>query len=141
MNGPFLCPSAQPDMQDASAFGVVLRDSGQPRVAYLKPDATIPLDDPVRWRGVHPLQVVRIAARCEELKCQHFNGATCSLGRRVATQLPPVVDDLPPCRVRTRCRWFAEQGAAVCRRCPQVTTLATTETPELLSIAPTPQAT
>ena len=43
-------------------------------------------------------------------------------GERVAHQLEPVVDTLPPCQIRSTCRWFAEQGRQVCLRCPQVIT-------------------
>jgi hypothetical protein len=37
--------------------------------------------------------------------------------------LPEVVDILPACQVRRSCRWYAEQGGAACRRCPQVVTM------------------
>ena len=57
-------------------------------------------------------------------KCPHFDGADCRLATRVAKMLPPVVDSLPPCVIRKECRWFAQEGAAACMRCPEITTVS-----------------
>ncbi len=38
--------------------------------------------------------------------------------------LPAVVDALPPCTIRKDCRWYAQEGAAACRRCPEITTVS-----------------
>jgi hypothetical protein len=37
--------------------------------------------------------------------------------------MPAVVDQLPPCKIRLECRWFRQEGAAACRRCPQISTV------------------
>jgi hypothetical protein len=41
---------------------------------------------------------------------------------KAAMTLAPVVDQLPPCTIRGRCRWFRQEGKDICLRCPQVAT-------------------
>lgn len=123
------CPSAQPDMKGARVFGVLSGSEEAPRVAYLKPGARIAQSMLARLGNVAPTQVFRFAATCEEGRCTHFDGARCKLGERVATQLVSVVDTLPPCQIRASCRWFAEQGGAVCLRCPQIVTAVSHDDP------------
>ncbi len=131
------CPSAQPDMEGAQVFGVITGTPEAPRVAYLQGEATVDLTQPEALGGLQPGHVFRIGARCEESRCQHFDGSRCMLARRIATQLPTVVDVLPRCRIRSTCRWFAEQGGAACLRCPQVVTLASEDMPALVDVAAT----
>lgn len=117
-----MCPSAQPGMGDVQVLGVVSRDGEEPRVAYV--------DEPVAVTGEllelaapSPVsQVFRLAARCEESKCTHFDGTRCQLAVRIATMLPEVVDSLPACAIRPECRWFRQEGRAACVRCPQIVT-------------------
>ena len=119
------CPSAQPDMAGARPFGVLAGSVGVTRIAFFKKDAIQNFDWRERFATPEATQVFRFAARCEKSACGHYDDAVdkCSLGSRVATALPPVTDALPPCLVRPSCRWHAEQGSAVCLRCPQVTTM------------------
>lgn len=119
------CPSAQPDMAGARPFGVVSGTVGEVRIAFFKKDALKHFDWRERFAAPHATQLFRFAARCERTACGHYDYADgkCSLGQRVATALPPVTDALPPCLVRPSCRWHAEQGPAVCLRCPQVVTM------------------
>ncbi|HEY9024557.1 MAG TPA: hypothetical protein VIP05_09660 [Burkholderiaceae bacterium] len=121
----FDCPSAQPDMAGARPFGVVSGTVTEARVAFFKKDALENFDWRERFEASEATQLFRFAARCEKSACGHYDGGEhrCSLGRRVATALPEVVDALPPCLVRGTCRWHAEQGPAVCLRCPQVVTM------------------
>jgi hypothetical protein len=116
------CPSAQPEMAGAVVFGVVTGGVSEPMVGYL--EASVSLDE-VRplLDGTEPTRVLRIGAVCEESACAHHDGTSCSLARRVAADLPAVVEVLPRCAIRSRCRWYAEQGGSICRRCPQVVTL------------------
>ena len=116
------CPSAQPGMGDVQVLGVVSRDGTAPRLAYLdQPMAATPemleLAAPVAVS-----EVFRLSARCEELKCMHFDGARCQLAVRIAKLLPEVVDALPACNIRPDCRWFRQEGPAACKRCPQIVT-------------------
>ena len=115
-----LCPSAQPDMRDPMVIGVVA-DMDAPEVRYL--NERLPLDAGLlRRAGDAPGRVLRLAARCEEKLCSHFDGEKCQLATRVARMLAPVVDRLPACAIRRDCRWFAQEGGAACLRCPQVMT-------------------
>lgn len=117
-----MCPSAQPDMADAVILGVRGGTVEAPYVSYL--------DNPVPVSGellalagpAEPAEVFRFAARCEEGSCRHFNGADCRLANRIVQILPAVVDSLPPCKIRSDCRWFQQEGRPACLRCPQVIT-------------------
>lgn len=117
-----LCPSAQPDMPDAVAFGVIGGTAEQPVVSYL--EGTLPastgllqLASPVR-----PTEVFRFAAPCAEDGCRHFGAGRCRLGRKLASEVDAKVQRLPACRIRSSCRWWHEQGKAACYRCPVVVT-------------------
>lgn len=117
------CPSAQPDMENARVFGVIAGTAEQPQIAYLKAEAVVTRAMLDKLGGVPPTQVFRFAARCEEARCVHFDGTRCQLARRIVAKLDPVVDVLPSCLIRPTCRWYAEEGAAACHRCPQVVTM------------------
>lgn len=124
---PYSCPSAQPDMTEARVIGVLGGSAAEPRIAYLAQEAVIPAAEMPATPGVDPVEAFRLAARCEDHRCaQHvagIEGGRCGLGARIVAQLEPVVAGLPPCTIRTTCRWFAEQGREACLRCPQVVTL------------------
>jgi hypothetical protein len=120
------CPSAQPDMESARIIGVVGGTPNEPEVGYLAPGVAVVPPTPDQLGGLEITHVLRFAATCEEHKCAHFSGNRCSLAKRIVDQLPAVVQMLPRCQIRSTCRWFAEQGADACRRCPQVVTLIPT---------------
>jgi hypothetical protein len=134
----FECPSAQPDMAGARVFGVLSGTDEEPRIAYLKPGVRVSQSMLAKLGAVEPTQVFRFAAACEEHRCTHFDGSRCQLGARIARDLGPVVDALPPCQIRVSCRWFAEQGGAVCLRCPQIITRVSGDD-ALRRIATTPE--
>lgn len=119
----YSCPSAQPDMQEARAFGVLSGTAEAPRIAYLKAEAVIPAAELPETPGLQAIEVFRLTARCEEGRCAQYADGRCSLGQRVVDGLDPVVDTLPSCTLRDTCRWHAEQGKPACLRCPQVVTL------------------
>lgn len=118
------CPSAQPDMLDARIFGVRSGTVDEPRTAYLERGVEVDEALVEGLDGVEPTEVFRYAARCEESRCSHFDGARCTLARRLRAYLRPVTAALPPCTVRASCRWYAEEGEEICYRCPQVVTLS-----------------
>jgi hypothetical protein len=118
---PF-CPSAQPEMADSVVFGVVAGTVEEPRVRYLAEplpvtEKLLSLTGPVK-----PTEVFRFAAPCAGRGCQHFNGNICGLVARIVALVPPVVNELPPCQLRLKCRWWKEEGGAACGRCPLVVT-------------------
>jgi hypothetical protein len=117
-----LCPSAQPDWDSSVIIGVVDGKSPEPRI--------IPLTNPEPVRpellalaeSVPPAAVFRFAAPCEETRCVHFHKGACSLVARVVEHLDPVPEGVPYCRIRRKCRWWAQEGKAACLRCPVVIT-------------------
>ena len=119
---PLMCPSAQPGMGGAQVLGVISRDETEPRLEYL--DEALPATPDILQLAApaEVSQVFRLAARCEEKKCTHFDGARCQLAVRIAAMLPEVVDALPACNIRHDCRWFRQEGRAACLRCPQIVT-------------------
>jgi len=117
-----MCPSAQPEMADAVILGVRGGAPEAARVSYLENPPAVSAE----WLGltgsVRPTEVLRFAARCEEGACAHFDGTKCRLATRIVQILPAVVESLPPCKIRHECRWFRQEGAATCLRCPQIIT-------------------
>jgi hypothetical protein len=132
------CPSAQPGMQHASVFGVIGRQMRADQTQYL--DAKIVATNSILslTGDVDPLKVYRIAATCEKSRCLHFDGTDCQLARRIVELLPLAVDKTPNCSIRPECRWFAQEGAPACLRCPQVVSLSDNRDPRLLEAAGVP---
>ena len=103
-------------------FGIVGGGADAGRVAYLR-EPEPATDEVVALAGPLPATAVfRFAAACEESACVHFDGSDCRLAGRIVELLPPVVQVLPPCAIRSRCRWWRQEGGAACRRCPMIAT-------------------
>lgn len=119
-----LCPSAQPGMDRCTVLGVVRRDGPNPILEYLREPLPATPEILGMAAPLKPIEVFRLAATCAEHKCPHFDGTDCRLAARVVRILPAVVDKLPPCIIRQRCRWYAQEGGAACRRCPEITTVS-----------------
>jgi hypothetical protein len=83
-------------------------------------------------------EVFRLAATCAEQKCPHFDGTDCRLATRVVRILPAVVDTLPPCIIRKECRWYSQEGAAACKRCPEITTVTYDLSPPVREVSGLP---
>lgn len=123
-----LCPSAQPDMRDAKLLGVVTERDGAPLLSYIDQPVPVTAELLEMAQPANPIQVMRFSARCEQNHCTHFDGVKCNLATRIVSMLPPVIDNLPACLIRGECRWFKQEGAAACHRCPQVVTMQTRAT-------------
>jgi hypothetical protein len=117
-----LCPSAPPKKTDTVVFGVVGGTADEPRLAYLKDPQPVTDEVLALSKPVKPTEVFRFAAPCAGSGCQHFDGNECRLVKKTVQLLPAVVDRLPPCRLRPRCRWWRQEGGAACTRCPMVVT-------------------
>lgn len=118
----FVCPSAQPGMDNPVAFGVIVGTPEEPRLAHLESPLRV-TDDLLAMAGpVKPTEVFRFAAPCAQDACKHFDGKDCRLVQRVVQILPRVVSDLPPCTIRPSCLWWHQEGKSACLRCPQIVT-------------------
>jgi hypothetical protein len=118
-----LCPSSQPEMEGARVLGVLQQSGDGFEVAYLDEPLPATSDVLAMAAPAHPTEVFRIAAKCQTDLCPHFDGSNCGLVTRIVQILPAAVDALPHCQIRPECRWFHQEGAAACRRCPQISTM------------------
>jgi hypothetical protein len=134
VNG-FKCPSSPSHASEGLLFGVVLRDTTRNSVAYLKHTTPITENLLASVHPVRPEEVFRVAGQCVEKQCKHFDGAHCRLAHRIVEVLEPVVDSLPRCMIRPTCRWWAEQGASACFRCPSIITCDVSPSAELAEAA------
>jgi hypothetical protein len=116
-----LCPSSQPQ-PDAEIFGMARKTPEGDRIGYFTEAIPATPENMALNAPALPTEVFRLAAPCVEHRCPHFDGAQCQLGARIANMLDPVVNSLPHCVIRPRCRWFREHGRGACVRCPQVVT-------------------
>ena len=118
-----LCPSAQPTVKGGRVLGVVQQLGDGFEVSYL--DQPLPVTSEILAMAApaQPTEVFRLAAPYQTHHCPHYDGADCSLVTRIVQIMPAVVDQLPRCQIRSECRWFHQEGAAACRRCPQVSTV------------------
>lgn len=132
---PLQCPSAQPGMKGLRLLGVVESTSDGPRVAYLNEDVPVTEELLHESAPVRPTDVFRLAAQCEESRCLHFDGQRCNLATRIVQVLPVVVEALPICLIRSTCRWYQQEGAPACFRCPQVITEASDTSEEIIRAA------
>lgn len=118
------CPSSQPDQPGASVIGVLAqeKDSDTARVRLLP--VAVPANQLIDLvvAPVRPTEVLRFASPCVGDACKHFDEGKCQLARRIVAELPEVTETLRPCAIRSSCRWFQQERAAACRRCPQVIT-------------------
>jgi hypothetical protein len=119
-----LCPSAQPGMENCRVLGVVQDEGPTPRIVYLNEILPATAEVLALSSPLKPTEVFRLSATCAEHKCPHFDGTDCRLATRIVQMLPAVVDALPPCTIRKDCRWYAQEGGAACRRCPEITTVS-----------------
>jgi hypothetical protein len=66
----------------------------------------------------------RFASQCMQSACSRWQNGRCMVAVAAAgaagEQKPATDQLLPACAIRTQCRWFAQEGAAACRICPQV---------------------
>ncbi len=135
MSSSFKCPSSQADLPGSVVFGVVNRESGVARVAWLTHAVPVERIEGLIPNSVPISAVVRVASPCAEHACRHFSGSKCSLATRVVRQLPVVADKLPHCSIRPACRWWSQEGPVACYRCPQVVTEPLVASDEMKALA------
>jgi hypothetical protein len=121
-SGGLLCPSSRGAVKDSVLIGVVTSHADGPRV--VPTERAIPVTSEILQMAepVGPSEVFRFASPCQAGKCPHFKNEACQLAVRSVDLLEAVTADLPKCSIRPHCRWFRQEGAAICKRCPQVVT-------------------
>jgi len=126
-DGPgLLCPSSPCDWPGARLIGVVGGTVDRPSVVYTGPRPVSP-DLLACAAPVTPTEVFRFAAPCQENRCLQFDGTRCRISELIARLSPPVDGSaqpgaLPSCGIRSRCRWWREEGVAACRSCSGIAT-------------------
>jgi hypothetical protein len=118
-----MCPSSHPSVADCLVLGVIEHGDAGPRVAYVNEPVPATAELLGLAAPANPGEVFRLAAPCQTRTCPHFKAGACGLITKIVKTLAPVVEALPPCLIRKECRWFAQEGGAACRRCPQVVTV------------------
>lgn len=116
-----LCPSS-PAHPDAAVIGVVAGRAGAPRVVPTKQPMRVTPEIIEMALPANPSEVFRFASPCQTSACIHFRDASCQIAARGVMLLDEVVPRLPACAIRRQCRWFRQEGPAMCRRCPQIVT-------------------
>jgi hypothetical protein len=121
-NRELLCPSSRGALENSLLIGVVTSHADGPRV--VPTDRAIPVTPEILRMAepAGPSEVFRFASPCQTGKCPHFKHEACQLAVRSVDLLEAVVDGLPKCSIRPHCRWFQQEGAEICKRCPQVIT-------------------
>src|SRR5271154_2375501 len=135
-----LCPSSQPEVEGVRVLGVVQHTASGPEVTYLDQPLFATPDVLAMAAPAQPTEVFRLAAPCQTSRCPHFDGTNCGLAARIVQILPAAVDRLPLCQIRPECRWFRQEGAAACRRCPQISTVNYNPSETMRSVVKLPPA-
>jgi hypothetical protein len=118
------CPSAR-CTPGASLLGVLGADG---RIKHVRTPLTIDEDFVTRAHASGPPEArFRFAAPCAEGRCQQWTGAGCGVVEKVLAYLEALAperprDDVPPCTIRTTCRWYSQRGVLACKACDLVVT-------------------
>ncbi|MFE2300450.1 hypothetical protein ACFXAW_19960 [Streptomyces sp. NPDC059445] len=120
-------------------LGILAGSADAPEVRYLARPIPAVAEITSLAGDLLPTEVFRFSAECVEDRCRHFDGRDCTLAKRLTEVLPPVIGVLPRCHARAACRWWHQEGAAACFRCPQVVTTTIGPTPEQVTVAEPPQ--
>ena len=117
-----LCPSSRGTLEDSLLIGVVTSHADGPRVVSTERALPVTPEILALAEPAGPSEVFRFASPCQTGRCPHFRNEACQLAVRSVELLDAVSESLPPCSIRPQCRWFRQEGAAICKRCPQVVT-------------------
>jgi hypothetical protein len=117
-----LCPSAPGRPGESVLIGVVTGTPDAPRVMPMSAPVVVTPELLELASPVTPSEVFRFASDCRACACPHFSNDACQLAVRSVAVLSEVTDKLPPCAIRPQCRWFRQEGPAICKRCPQIVT-------------------
>lgn len=116
-----LCPSSV-CMEGAALLGVVNTQG----TVDLLPEP-IPIgEDFVKeaHKGRKPETRFRFTNSCVMKECKQWNGQGCGVIERVQSliSIEETLQQLPPCGIRSRCRWYLQSGPSACKVCIYVVT-------------------
>ncbi len=115
------CPSAE-CAPGATLLGTLGADG---RIKHLRTALTIDADFVERASADGPAEThMRFAAPCQEGRCQQWTGSACGVIERVMQHLETIPEMratvLPPCTIRSTCRWHDQSGVEACLACDLV---------------------
>ena len=117
-----LCPSAK--LQEGAILLGIVRENG--RISYLNEQVVVDQTFVNTARqGRTPEKRFRFADTCVKSGCKQWTGSRCGVIDKVLEykeSLAPDEATLPKCSIRSRCRWFSQQGVDACHVCPIVVT-------------------
>lgn len=122
MKKTHLCPSSKMT-SDSSLLGIIHQDG---TVHYTgQPIKITPQFMELAAKGRAPEKRFRFTSECQNCKCAQWKEEQCSVAPRL-TELSNEKDiteaPIPECGIRSQCRWFQQQGTAVCKVCQFVIT-------------------
>ena len=77
--------------------------------------------DQLRSRDVEPEFSYRFAGPCHQSACKQWSDGECQLVNRLVYASSAITTGLPECGIRSRCRWFRQNGESACGVCSLVT--------------------
>lgn len=123
-DGPRSCPSA-PAAAGARLLGILGPDG---RVHNLKSVMTVDAAFLASAAEAGPVEArMRFSSRCQEGGCAQWTGTRCGVIDRAMSHIEAAVPvsepaALPPCTIRSDCRWYAQIGAKACGACSYIVT-------------------
>lgn len=122
-DAPRSCPSA-PAAPGARLLGLLGPDG---RVHNVKSVVTV--DDGFLQAAAEggPVEArMRFASRCQTSGCAQWTGSRCGVIDKalahIEAAIPVEAGALPPCTIRSDCRWYAQTGARACAACSYIVT-------------------
>lgn len=120
---PRSCPSA-PAAPGAILLGVLGADG---HIHNLRTTMTVDADFLAAAGQSGPVEArMRFAGRCQTSGCMQWTGTRCGVIDRAMAIMQqagvPPAPALPPCTIRSDCRWFSQNGPAACGTCTLIVT-------------------
>lgn len=121
-----LCPSYG-CREGAILLGVVMRDG---RVAFSSDRIVVNREFvQIAREGRAPEKRFRFGGQCVQSGCGQWAENRCGVIDSVMEETAASdgggqfdASNLPPCSIRSQCRWFSQRGAEACAVCPEVIT-------------------
>jgi hypothetical protein len=113
------CPATKRSRADAEILGVYV--GGRVRFVEQLAPLTPQIEQIAASQNLHINRVMRLTGACYHYKT-YWRGERCALVERVLAKIAPAEEpELPACPIRFDgpggCRWYAQAGTEICRRC------------------------